>query len=238
MSTPLNGRRTSAGSVCSMISQARFISDLVCSRTYQTTAAAFRPLPSIEMRLAMKTSRKPRWLSTLRIRKPAASTTADVGTSTLVRRGIFTLASGGCDTPRMRRCTRVAGLWLLLWIVGVTAAETPQPLEVLHDGEPLKLVFAAPVGREKPLTVGPWKLGPSLKRVKNGKPERPSDKRLTLYFIAPGTQYQNPAVPALDHNLLVNTAPANDDPITAEFDLFWVIVLDPDLTKDLRTEQD
>jgi hypothetical protein len=138
----------------------------------------------------------------------------------------------------MRRCAQVAGLWLLLWVVGVTAAETPQPLEVLHDGEALKLVFAAPVGREKPLTVGPWKLGPSLKRVKNGKPERPSDKRLTLYFIAPGTQYQNPVAPALDHNLLVNTAPANDDPITAEFDLFWVIVLDPDLTKDLRTEQD
>jgi hypothetical protein len=123
-------------------------------------------------------------------------------------------------------------------MAALTAAETPQPLEVLHDGEPLKLSFAAPVGREKPLAVGPWKLGPSLKRVKNGKPERPSDKRFTLYFIVPGTQYQNAAAPALDHNLLVNVVPENDDPINAEFDLFWVIVLDPDVTKDLRSESD
>jgi len=127
---------------------------------------------------------------------------------------------------------------MLLWMAVSTAAETPQPLEVLHDGKALKLVFAAPAGRERPLTIGPWKLGPSLKRVKNGKPERPSDKRYTLYFIAPGTEYQSTATPALDHNLLVNVMPPNDDPIDAEFDLFWVIVLDPDVKKDLRTEAD
>ncbi len=127
---------------------------------------------------------------------------------------------------------------MLLWITVLTRAETPQPLEVLHDGEALKLSFAAPTGREKVLTVGPWRLGPSLKRVKNGKPERPSDKRYTLYFIAPGSQYQSAAAPALDHNLLVNVVPPNDDPIDAEFDLFWVIVLDPDVKKDLRTEAD
>lgn len=127
---------------------------------------------------------------------------------------------------------------MLLWITALGSAETPQPLEVLHDGEPLKLVFAAPSGREKPLTVGPWKMGPSLKRVKNGKPERPSDKRFTLYFVAPGTEYQSAAAPWLDHNLLVNAIPPNDDPIEAEFDLFWVIVLDPDVRKDLRSEAD
>jgi hypothetical protein len=127
---------------------------------------------------------------------------------------------------------------LLLWIAAATVAETPQPLEALHDGEPLKLRFAAPIGREKPLTIGPWKLGPSLKRVKNGKPERPSDRRFTIYFVAPGTQYQSAATPALDHNLIVNVVPPNDDPIDAEFDLFWVIVLDPDVTKDLRSESD
>lgn len=127
---------------------------------------------------------------------------------------------------------------MLLWMAVLTTAQTPQPLEVLHDGEPLKLAFAAPTGREKPLTVGPWRLGPSLKRVKNGKPERPSDKRYTLYFVAPGTQYQSGVAPAVDHNLLVNVAPANDDPIDAEFDLFWVIVLDPDVKKDLRSEAD
>lgn len=137
----------------------------------------------------------------------------------------------------MRPCTRVAAI-LLLWMAVPSPAQSPQPLEVLHDGEPLKLSFAAPTGREKPLTVGPWRLGPSLKRVKNGKIERPSDKRYTLYFIAPGTEYQNPAAPTLDHNLLVNVVPQNDDPISAEFDLFWVIVLDPDVTKDLRTESD
>jgi hypothetical protein len=127
---------------------------------------------------------------------------------------------------------------LLLWLTALTVAETPQPLEVLHDGEALKLRFAAPVGREKSLAVGPWRLGASLKRVKNGKPERPSDKRFTIYFVAPGTQYQNTTAPALDHNLLVNVVPENDDPIDAEFDLFWVIVLDPDVTKDLRSEAD
>lgn len=113
-----------------------------------------------------------------------------------------------------------------------------ESLPALHEGESLKIRFAAPQAKARPLTVGPWRLGSPLRVPKVGKADKPSDKRLTLYFVVPGTQYQSAASPSLDHNLIVNTAPAADDPVDAEFDLFWVMVLDPRLKADPKGESE
>ena len=60
MSTPVNGNRTSEGSVCRAIRVPSETSEWVACRMYQITAAAFMPLPIMEMRLAVKISLIPR----------------------------------------------------------------------------------------------------------------------------------------------------------------------------------
>ncbi len=60
MSTPVKGNSSSEGSVCNAISAPSDTSECVACRMYQITAAAFMPLPIMEMRLAMKISRIPR----------------------------------------------------------------------------------------------------------------------------------------------------------------------------------
>jgi hypothetical protein len=139
----------------------------------------------------------------------------------------------------VRHCRRSIVVFVAL-LTGSVVSQQPQTesLPVFHESELLKLRFTAPPRRAKALVVGPWRLGAPLRVPKIGKADKPSDKRLTLYFVVPGTQYQSAAAPSLDHNLIVNTAPAADDPLDAEFDLFWVMVLDPLLKADAKGESE
>ena len=82
----------------------------------------------------------------------------------------------------------------------------------------------------KPVTVGPWKLGP---RVLDPKPR---DKRLNLYIVAPGTQYRLEAADDFDHNAIINALPEAGK--SREFDVYWALVLDPRLHTDFRSERD
>jgi hypothetical protein len=138
----------------------------------------------------------------------------------------------------VRHCRSIVVLSALL--VGSVLSQQPQAesLPIFHEGELLKIQFGAPQAKAKALTVGPWRLGAPLRIPKVGKADKPSDNRLTLYFVVPGTQFQSAASPSLDHNLIVNTSPAADDPVDAEFDLFWVMVLDPRLKADAKGESE
>ena len=60
MITPVKGSISKAGNVCRITTAPSAISECVTCRMYQTTAAVFIPLPSIEIRLAMKMRRRPR----------------------------------------------------------------------------------------------------------------------------------------------------------------------------------
>jgi hypothetical protein len=60
ITTPVKGSISRAGIVCRMITVPSAISECVACRMYQTTAAEFMPLPSIEIKLATKMRRKPR----------------------------------------------------------------------------------------------------------------------------------------------------------------------------------
>jgi hypothetical protein len=117
--------------------------------------------------------------------------------------------------------------------------QTAEPLTASHDGQPVLLRIGA-TPKATMVRVGPWRLGTRLKQTKRGKPDKISDKRINLYFIVPGTQFQSRQQPEFDHNLLVNIAPPEEgeSPIETEADLFWVTVIDPKLTTEIRTESD
>lgn len=115
---------------------------------------------------------------------------------------------------------------------GMLLAAAPAPdsrtLEAVYlDGEAARLVLAdAP----KPVTVGPWRLGPRITDTK------PRDKRLNLYLVAPGTQYHLDGSEDYDHNAIINALPAPGK--SREYDVYWALVLDPRLKTDFRNERD
>ncbi len=67
MMTPVKGSMSMAGMVCRTVRVPSDTSECVACRMYQATAAAFIPLPNIEIKLAAKTKRKGRWLRMARI---------------------------------------------------------------------------------------------------------------------------------------------------------------------------
>ena len=79
---------------------------------------------------------------------------------------------------------------------------------------------------------GPWTLGSIV------HDDKASDHRFNLYVISPGTQHQSPS-PAdeFNHSVLINSAEDPDDKVT-EWDVFWVVVLDPELDQEIRGERE
>lgn len=101
---------------------------------------------------------------------------------------------------------------------------------VYYSGVELRFVPETPVRRGRIITVGPWTIGG---RVGDGKP---SDKRLNLYIVAPGKQYQVPGESEFDHNLIISALPKEDK--QAEYDVWWALVLDPTLQADFQDEHE
>lgn len=117
-----------------------------------------------------------------------------------------------------------------LW-AGSPSAEVPRPVSTAYlRNQPVNFQLA-PAGRgQQPFSIGPWQLGA---RVSDRKPR---DKRLNLYLVAPGTQHHAEGYEEFDHNDVINALPPAD--AVVEWDVYWVIVLDPALRQDLRSEQD
>jgi len=84
----------------------------------------------------------------------------------------------------------------------------------------------------KTFSYGPWALGAIV------HDDKASDHRFNLYVIVPGAQHQAPP-PAdeFNHSVLLNSAgeTADKDP---GWDVFWVVVLDPDLNQEIRSERE
>ena len=125
---------------------------------------------------------------------------------------------------------KLAGLGILaataFWSAPVP--EVTKPLSAYQDGT---IVLFSP---ETPITgrvasLGPWTLGKRLPQ------DKPLDKRLNLYVVIPGKQYQSPTSPEYDHNLIVNTLTHDQ---VKEWDIFWCFVLDSRLEEDFRSEHD
>ena len=145
----------------------------------------------------------------------------------------------------MERVRTITGTCLVLVATVLSAYGAPPPRRPLfhrtpappvlfdqayHNGELVKFESAPVTKGSKLLLVGPWNLGPKLAAPK------PHDGRPNLYFVFPGTQHQLPDASAYDHNEIVNVIPVKNDPV--EWDVYWVVVLDPTLQKDFRDEKD
>lgn len=135
------------------------------------------------------------------------------------------------------RAYRTVTVGLALAIAGVAQQPADEaPLQAFHDGETVNIRLAsAPKGSV--VKAGPWRLGTRVKQTKHGKPDKISDRRINLYFVVPGTQYQSRAA-EFDHNLIVNLAPPEGQPVEVEADLFWVAVIDPTVSLDAKSETD
>ena len=81
-------------------------------------------------------------------------------------------------------------------------------------------------------SYGPWTVGSIV------PDDKASDHRFNLYVIVSGSQHQAPP-PADEFNnsVLINSAEDSDDK-TAEWDVFWVVALDPNFNQEVRNERE
>lgn len=76
------------------------------------------------------------------------------------------------------------------------------------------------------LVVGPWNLGEKVWPKHN-------DMRPNFYFVSPGTQHQAQGHSDFDHNAVLSAVPNE----ASNFDVYWVVVLDPSMQEDFTSEQ-
>jgi hypothetical protein len=111
---------------------------------------------------------------------------------------------------------------------GAPGAGEPKALVAWYDGTPVTFTPGIAPSRVSAV-LGPWNFGHRLSE------DKPLDKRLNLYVVLPGKQYQSPVAPEFDHNLVVNTL--THDKIR-DWDLYWCFEIDPALQDDLRSEHE
>lgn len=113
--------------------------------------------------------------------------------------------------------------------IAATAPRQPMPT-AYHDGTAVPVVIEPATARQRVLTFGPWQLGvlPADRH--------PRDKRLNLYVAIPGKQHHVEGWDDYDHNMVLSAVPKNEDAV--EWDVYWVLTLDPHMHDDLRSERD
>ncbi len=129
-----------------------------------------------------------------------------------------------------------------VFCAGSMLACLAMPLEAVHplsapalyaayyEQAPVTLSLLPARGSQRAFAFGPWRLGA---RLAGGQA---SDHRANLYLVIPGVQHQVDGDEAWDHNTVLSAPPPEDR--VAEWDVFWVAVLDPALGRDLRSERD
>jgi hypothetical protein len=127
----------------------------------------------------------------------------------------------------------VSKLGIMAAAVGLTGAarQEVKPFRVYHDGA---FILFTPelTGSRRLAKFGPWDLGERL----SASDDPPRDKRLNLYVVLPGGQYRSPEHPEYNHTRVVNKYLLDDNP--RDWDIFWCLVLDPNLRVDLRSERE
>jgi hypothetical protein len=76
------------------------------------------------------------------------------------------------------------------------------------------------------LLVGPWNLGDKVWPKHN-------DMRPNCYFVFPGTQHRLQAHADFNNNVVLSAVPNE----ASNFDVYWVVVLDPTVQEDFTSEQ-
>lgn len=99
-----------------------------------------------------------------------------------------------------------------------------------YNGDPVPFKVAETRSHRSQLHVGPWLLGV------RAADSTPSDRRRNLYVVFPGSQHRAPGWSDYDHNVVLSGLPATEEPV--EWDVYWAVVLDPNLHHDFRSEQE
>ena len=108
--------------------------------------------------------------------------------------------------------------------------EQPNPATTaFHGGKEVRFI-PAPVEHTRALILGDRVLGPLL------PDQKPSDHRRNLYVVCPGTQNHADRHSGLAFNLVLNSLPQAEAPV--EWDVYWVVVLDPALPANFDNERD
>ena len=118
-----------------------------------------------------------------------------------------------------------------------TAAAIPprspsKPVTKLYlDGREVSFIAQPGTSALNRFEIGPWRFG---RKIRDPKPK---DKRLNLYVVSPGKQYELSGTGAFGFNCIVNALPKPGAEV--EWDIYWAVVLDPALAGvDLKNEKD
>jgi len=123
----------------------------------------------------------------------------------------------------------LAGVCACVGAAAFAPADSSLPVtEVCFEGRDVKFEGAAAHGLTRWFRFGPWQYGA---RSSDGKPD---DKHPNLYIVVPGSQHHSDAMPQFDHTTIINTLAKQEE---AHFDVYWAIVLDPDLKQEIRDER-
>lgn len=129
------------------------------------------------------------------------------------------------------RRAHFAGAILCAGALCVAAAPPRLPMPTAYyEGSVVTVEMERPARGQRSLNFGPWQFGVYP------RDERPRDRRLNLYVVIPGRQHHADGWDDYDHNMIVNALPGSEDLV--EWDVYWVLVLDPHLREDLRSERD
>jgi hypothetical protein len=142
---------------------------------------------------------------------------------------------------RRNRARRHSVRWIWAVLIFVTALAAASDRRPLRTGHPIKNAFYAnqelqvePVAEPsaRSFNYGPWVIGSLV------PDDKASDRRFNLYIIVPGAQHQSPAPgDEFNHSVLINSNdPPGDRP--TEWDVFWVVVLDPSLNREIKEERE
>jgi hypothetical protein len=139
---------------------------------------------------------------------------------------------------RTNRKLAVAAMWMLAGLCADASnpKSTPKPpakpvgknlhLDQAYFAGRLVKLHTVPGKPSRALVVGPWNLGEKVSPGNN-------DMRPNLYFVSPGTQHRADGRPEYDHNEVLSAVPGE----VSNFDVYWVVVLDPAAKRDFTSEQ-
>jgi hypothetical protein len=127
-------------------------------------------------------------------------------------------------------CVTVAGVCACVAAAGFAPPDPALAVtEVCFEGRAVKFEGVPARGFTRWFRYGPWQYG-----VRGGE-SKPDDKNPNLYLLVPGPEHHSDAVPQFDHTAIVNTLAKQEE---AHWDVYWAVVLDPELTRDIRDERD
>lgn len=99
--------------------------------------------------------------------------------------------------------------------------------EAYFDGRTVNIKVTPLKRGERPRVVGPWYLGPRIEA-------KPSDKRPNLYIVVPGSLHEIEHGQEYDHNEILSAVPQDE----SDFDVWWVVVLDPAMQQQFHSEKE